>query len=43
MLVSMIAAAAATKWLVAAKVATEVGPVFIATQRVIDERKREAY
>lgn len=41
MFVSMVAVATATKWLIAAKIAVAVGPVFIATQRVVDDHQRK--
>ena len=40
MIASAIAAAAAAKWLMAAKIAIALGPVFMAAQRVADSRER---
>ncbi len=40
MIVSAIAATAAAKWLMAAKIAIAVGPVFMAAQRVADRAER---
>ena len=41
MIVSMIAATTVAKWLLAAKIAVAVGPVFIAAQRVADDHQRK--
>ena len=36
MVISMIAATTVAKWLLVAKIAVAVGPVFVAAQRVVD-------
>ena len=43
MITSLIAATTAAKWLLVAKIAVAVGPVFIATQRVVDDHKRKKH
>lgn len=40
MVIPMIAAAKVAKWLLVAKIAIAVGPVFIAAQRVVDDHQR---
>lgn len=40
MVISMIAATTVAKWLLAAKIAVAVGPVFVAAQRVVDGTER---
>lgn len=41
MFITMITAATAAKLLMAAKIAIAVGPVFMAAQRVVDNKKRK--
>lgn len=41
MIISALTAATAAKLLIVAKIATAVGPVLIAAQRVVDDAKRK--
>lgn len=41
MVISMIAATTVAKWLLAAKIAVAVSPVFVAAQRVVDSTERK--
>ena len=41
MVIPMIAATKVAKWLLVAKIAIAVGPVFIAAQRVVDDHQRK--
>ena len=41
MVIPMIAATKVAKWLLVAKIAIAVGPVFIAAQRVADDHQRK--